>query len=91
MTEETERMEEGFSEEWVELVKEFKDFFMSRIDAENSKGFILIYKHDRYAPLTEKTMLKFGELSDEQLADLLHNELDETRKRILKVDTELTR
>lgn len=79
------------SEEWVELVKELKDFFMSRIDAENSKGFILIYKHDRYAPLTEKAMLKFGELSDEQLVGLLQNEMDETRKRILNIDAEITR
>ena len=79
------------SEEWIALVKELKDFFMSKIDANNSKGFILIYKHDRGAPQTEKAMLKFGGPSDEQLADLLHSELDETRKRILKVDTELVK
>jgi len=84
-------MEAGLSEEWIALVKELKDFFMSRIDASNSKGFVLIYKHDRGAPQTEKAMLKFGELTDEQLIDLLHNELDETRKRILNIDTELVR
>lgn len=88
MTEEIERM---MSEKWVELVKELKDFFMAKIDANNSKGFVLIYKHDRDAPLTEKAMLKFGELSDEQLVHLLQNETDETRKRIPNVDTELTR
>lgn len=91
MTEETEQMEMGVSEPWVKWVKELKDFCMSRIDAENSKGFVLIYKSDRGAPQTNKAMLKFGPLTDEELVGLLHNELDETRKRILNVDAEITR
>lgn len=84
-------MEMGISESWEQWVKELKDFCMKRIDAENSKGFVLIYKGDRGAPQTDKAMLKFGELTDEQLVGLLQNELDEARKRILNVDTELTR